>query len=127
MEIQSQADAYVRDNPEAPLALRIGLHCGEANAEDGEYYGEAVLLIDGICAAADTGEITCSEEIVERATGPAFAFTDAGPKPLKGTEIERRVLTLAWKPKPKPVEGRLEYRQIGALPLTAEDVRAANL
>jgi adenylate cyclase len=115
MEIQSEAAVYAEANPEAPLSLRVGLHTGEAGSEDGDYFGEAVMLLDGICAAADAGEISCSEEIVDRARGPAFSFTDVGPKPLKGTELERTIFKLAWKPKPKAAGARVEYRQIGAL------------
>ncbi len=109
--IQQDAHAYAADNPEAPLSLRIGLHTGEASADEGDYHGEAVLLLDGICAAGEAGQITCSEEIA-RAGGSSLRFTDLGPKLLKGTEIERRVLRLEWTPKVK-APGPLEYRQIG--------------
>lgn len=113
--IQQDAHTYAADNPEAPLSLRVGLHIGEAAADDGEYHGEAVLLLDGICAAGEAGQVTCSEEIAARTGGSNLRFTDLGPKMLKGTEIERRVLRVEWTPKMKP-PGPLEYRQIGAQP-----------
>lgn len=111
--IQQDAHAYAADNPEAPLSLRVGLHTGQAAADEGEYHGEAVLLLDGICAAGEAGQITCSEEIAARTGGSNLRFADLGPKLLKGTEIERRVLKVEWAPKVKP-PGPLEYRQIGA-------------
>lgn len=110
--IQQDAHTYAADNPEAPLSLRVGLHTGEAAADEGEYHGEAVLLLDGICAAGEAGQITCSEEIAARTGGSSLRFTDLGPKLLKGTEIERKVLKLEWTPKVK-APGPLEYRQIG--------------
>lgn len=113
--IQQDAHTYAADNPEAPLSLRVGLHIGEAAADEGEYHGEAVLLLDGICAAGEAGQITCSEEIAARTGGSSLRFVDLGQKLLKGTEIERRVLKLEWTPKMK-APGPLEYRQIGAQP-----------
>ena len=113
--IQQEAFSYAADNPEAPLSLRVGLHTGQAAADDGEYHGEAVLLLDGICAAGDAGQIVCSEEIAGRAASGSLRFTDLGPKLLKGTEIERKVFKLEWTPKMKP-PGPLEYRQIGVQP-----------
>ncbi len=113
--IQQEAHTYAADNPEAPLSLRVGLHTGQAAADEGEYHGEAVLLLDGICAAGEAGQITCSEEIAARAAGGNLRFTDLGPKQLKGTEIERQVLRIEWTPKMK-APGPLEYRQIGAQP-----------
>ena len=114
MYIQQEAHTYATDNPEAPLSLRVGLHTGQAAADEGEYHGEAVLLLDGICAAGEAGQIVCSEEIAARA-GTNLRFFDLGPKLLKGTEIERKVFRLDWTPKMKP-PGPLEYRQIGTQP-----------
>jgi adenylate cyclase len=112
MAIQQEAVSYAADNPEAPLSLRVGIHSGQAAAEEGEYHGEAVLLLDGICAAGEAGQIVCSEEIAARASGGALRFSDLGLKLLKGTEIERKVFKLEWTPKTK-APGPLEYRQIG--------------
>ena len=114
MYIQQEAYAYATENPDAPLALRVGLHAGQAEKDDGDYHGEAVLLLDGICAAGETGQIVCSEEIAARA-GTNLRFFDLGPKLLKGTEIERKVFKLDWTPKMKG-PGPLEYRQIGTQP-----------
>lgn len=111
--IQQDAHTYAADNPEAPLSLRVGLHTGQAAADEGGYHGEAVLLLDGICAAGEAGQITCSEEIAARTGGSNLLFVDLGQKLLKGTESERRVLKVEWTPKVKP-PGPLEYRQIGA-------------
>ena len=115
MAIQQEAFTYAADTPEAPLSLRVGLHIGQAANEEGEYHGEAVLLLDGICAAGEAGQIVCSEELAARAGGGALRFTDLGPKLLKGTEIERKVFKLEWTAKTK-APGPLEYRQIGGKP-----------
>ena len=95
--------------------MRVGLHVGQATADEGEYHGEAVLLLDGICAAGEAGHVTCSEEIAACTGGSSLRFIDLVLRLLKGTEIERRVLRIEWAPKIKP-PGPLEYHQIGARP-----------
>lgn len=111
MEMQQSAINYARDNPEAPLILRIGIHTGEATIEDGEYYGPALAMLNGVCSAAGETEIFCSEEAKSRAVGPVFRFQDMGKRKLKdGTDAQ--LFRLEFTPKTK-APGPLEYRQIG--------------
>jgi len=116
IEIQQEATAYARDNPDAPLALRLGVHTGQASFEDGEYYGPALPVLNGVCSAAETDAIFVSEEVKAKSEGPAFRFTDMGKQVLKGSQAERQLYKLEWTPKPKVVKGPLEYRQIGTKP-----------
>ena len=113
IEIQQEATAYAKDNAEAPLVLRVGVHTGEASYEEGEYFGPALGMLNGVCAAAGETQIFFSEEAKARCVGPAFRFQDIGRRKLKGTEVEAAVFKLEWTPKAKVVKGPLEYTQIG--------------
>lgn len=120
IEIQDDCAAYSRDNPEAPLLLRLGVHYGEASFEEGEYYGPALAVLNGVCSAAGEGQVYCSEEAKSRCMGPAFRFQDMGKHKLKGGQAEVPVFKLEWSPKIKPVTGPLEYGQIGRKANTAD-------
>ncbi len=113
IEIQQEGSAYAKDNPDAPLVMRLGIHTGEASYEEGEYYGPALSVLNGVCAAAGDGQIFCSEEAKSRSVGPAFRFQEIGRRKLKGSQAESLLFKLEWTPKIKAVKGPLEYKQIG--------------
>jgi len=113
MEIQQEGAAYARDNPEAPLVMRLGIHTGEASFEEGEYYGPALSILNGVCSAAGDGQIFCSEETKSRCMGPAFKFLDMGKRKLKGSDREALLFSLEWKPKVAQPKGPVEYTHIG--------------
>jgi adenylate cyclase len=117
IEIQQEGTAYAGDNPDAPLMMRIGIHTGEASFEEGEYYGPALGILNGVCAAAGDNQIFCSEEAKNRSVGPAFRFQDMGKRKLKGAQIDAQLFKLDWTPKIKAVKGPLEYTQIGKTPI----------
>jgi len=116
MDIQREATAYAQDNPSAPLVLRVGVHIGDAVLEDGEYYGSAISILNGVCAVVDGGEICCSAAIRRKVAGPAFRFEDLGLRTLKGSSATVEVHKLLWEPKRPTGPGVLEYRQIGTAP-----------
>ncbi|MEQ9449018.1 MAG: adenylate/guanylate cyclase domain-containing protein, partial [Rhodospirillaceae bacterium] len=113
MDIQQEADAYSKDNPNAPLELRVGLHAGSAGFEDGEYFGEPLLLLNGICDAADTGQIAVSQAIQSKCVGSVFRFADLGSVPVKNAPDPLQLFQLEWTPKSRAPKRELEYRQIG--------------
>ena len=53
--IQKAFAAYNKENPEAPLYLRIGLSAGEPIEEHGDLFGKAVQLAARLCAHAEAG------------------------------------------------------------------------
>jgi adenylate cyclase len=112
MEIQQEGSNYARENPDAPLVMRLGVHTGEASFEEGEYYGPTLQILNGVCAAAGDNQIFCSEEAKSKAVGPVFKFEDMGKRTLKGSGLEWKVFKLNWTPKVKP-QGPVEYTQIG--------------
>lgn len=113
MEIQQEGTSYARDNPDAPLVMRLGIHTGEASVEEGEYYGPALSILNGICAAAGDDQIFCTEEVKSKCVGPVFRFQDMGMRTLKGSQLQCRAFKLEWTPKMKAPKGPVEYKQIG--------------
>ena len=116
IEIQQAVAEFVADNPDAPLELRIGLHAGNAGFEDGEYFGEPLLALGGICDAAEDGQIYCSGAIQAKCPSPAFTLDDIGEQSVKRVEGPINLFRLSWKPKARAPKGELEYRQIGTRP-----------
>jgi adenylate cyclase len=115
IDIQQEAATFSLDNPAAPLAVRIGVHTGEAVFEGGEYYGPAVAGVNGICAAAAPGEICCSMAVRQKM--PSSLRTETlGAKVLKGSATATEVFKVLWEPRRAAAKGVLEYRQIGAPP-----------
>ena len=116
IEIQQDALVYALDNPKAPLELRVGIHSGIAGYEDGEYFGEAVSLLGGVCDAAATGHIACTPEVQSKCIGSAFQFSDMGEVEVKNSPDPVYLFKVEWTPKSRAPKGELEYRQLGTKP-----------
>jgi class 3 adenylate cyclase len=76
------------------ISVRMGMHSGEAIAEEGDLFGRSVVLAARIAAQAVGGEILVSEALVrncsERTNGE-FAFDDGRELELKGLSGTHRV------------------------------------
>jgi class 3 adenylate cyclase len=114
IDIQQEATTFAADNPTAPLALRIGLHTGEAVFEDGEYYGPAISIVNGICALVSTTEICCSVSVRQKIPS-SFRVEDLGATAVKGAANLLQVFKLIWEPKRVSKKPALEYRLIGGV------------
>src|SRR5262245_11661529 len=67
------------------LALRVGLHFGEAPREETDYFGTPVLIARRLCEQAQAGQILSSGIVVGLLAGrQAFRFTEVGVLALKG-------------------------------------------
>jgi class 3 adenylate cyclase len=78
IEIMRALELHARSRPTDALRIRIGMHTGEAFAEDGDLYGRAVVLAARIANQARGGEILVSalvREIVESPGDLAFGTT----------------------------------------------------
>jgi len=71
----------------APV-LRAGLHLGETTvAEDGDVYGDVVNTAARLQGAAEPGTVLVSEDVWRQLRRrPAFHFTEAGVREMKGLE-----------------------------------------
>jgi class 3 adenylate cyclase len=75
------------------ISVRMGIHSGEAIAEDGDLFGRSVVLAARIAAQAVGGEILVSEALTEICSGDdvPFAFSSGRELELKGLAGTHRV------------------------------------
>ena len=65
MAIQRALQAHARSHPDEAIAVRMGLHTGEALKEGDDFFGTHVALAARIAAAARGGEILVSSLLKE--------------------------------------------------------------
>jgi adenylate cyclase len=75
--------------------LRVGIHAGEAVADDDDLVGRVINLAARVTEAADPGEILITEPVADHLS-PGVALADRGLRPLKGFEQPRHLLAVAW-------------------------------
>src|SRR4029453_14195161 len=67
------------------LALRVGLHAGEALVDETDYFGTPVVIARRLCEQAQAGQILCSGLLVGLLAGrQAFRFSEVGSPGLSG-------------------------------------------
>jgi class 3 adenylate cyclase len=83
------------------VRVRMGLHAGEAIAEEGDFFGRSVILAARIAAQAGGTEILVSESLKQRAEGDgATVGFDAGRElELKGLAGTHTVFRADWEPR----------------------------
>ena len=69
----------------------LGLNAGEPIEEDGDLFGETVILAARIAAMAQGGEILASMAVRELCAGKGFLFADLGDQAMRGFEDPVRV------------------------------------
>jgi adenylate cyclase len=80
------------------LAVRVGLHTGQALRVGVGYFGKAVILSARIAASAEPGEILASGQLRERVReSAAFRFDRERWLALKGFVHPSRVFAVAWR------------------------------
>jgi class 3 adenylate cyclase len=77
--------------------LRVGIHAGEAVADDNDLVGRVINLAARVTDAAEPGEILITEPVADHLS-PGVALVDRGLKPLKGFAQPRHLLAVAWHP-----------------------------
>jgi class 3 adenylate cyclase len=68
---------------ETPLRVRMGLHTGEAEWRDGDYFGTVVNRAARLMAIGHGGQVLCSAATVELVGDGEFAFSDLGEHRLR--------------------------------------------
>ncbi len=96
--VQQRLDARNRNATE-PLAVRIGLATGDADAADDDYFGEAVVEAARLCAAADGGQILATEtvQLLSRQRTD-HEFVPLGARTYKGFDRPIPVCEVQWEP-----------------------------
>jgi class 3 adenylate cyclase/pimeloyl-ACP methyl ester carboxylesterase len=95
--VQRAVAARVREDPEMPLRVRIGLNAGEPVAENQDLFGTAVQLAARVCAQAQPGEILIPEGVRHLVAGKGFLFSDRGDVVLRGFEDPVRLYEVRWR------------------------------
>lgn len=95
--IQRTLDEYNRRNADAAIHTRIGLNTGEVLREDGELFGNAVILASRVMSQAGADEILISE-LMYRLVQPSgeVRVLDRGLFALKGFPEEQRLYEVEW-------------------------------
>jgi class 3 adenylate cyclase/tetratricopeptide (TPR) repeat protein len=97
--IQQAFERRNRDSSE-PLLVRVGVALGDADVEDGDYFGVPVVEASRLCAKARGGEILVTD-VVRALTGSrgGFEFEALGAIELKGLDQPVAVCRVVWLPR----------------------------
>ena len=87
-EVREAADGF-------PLEVRIGIHAGEAVAEQGDLIGQVVNLASRVTGLAEPNEILVTEPVADHLDG-AVAVEDRGLHKLRGVSRPRHLLAVSW-------------------------------
>jgi class 3 adenylate cyclase/tetratricopeptide (TPR) repeat protein len=93
---------------EEQLLIRIGVSMGEADEEQGDFFGPPVVEAARLCNLCIGGQILTSA-LLQSFVGVrgGFAFEPLGPHDLKGLPEPTEVLTVAWEPAPDQLDPEL--------------------
>jgi adenylate cyclase len=83
--LQRAFDERNASSPE-PVTVRVGLNAGEPIQEDGDVFGETVILAARIAAKAEGAEILVANAVRELCSGKGFLFADRGEFVAEGFE-----------------------------------------
>jgi len=76
--------------------LRIGVHAGEAMADDNDLVGRVINLASRVTSAAGASEVLVTEPVADHLS-PGVALTDRGLVALKGIAQPRHLLAVDWR------------------------------
>ena len=88
-----------------PLRVRIGVHTGDAELRDRDYYGPAVNRAARLMAAAQGGQILVSlatEELARDALDDGLSFIDLGEHRLRDLARPERIFQVTGPGSPRP-------------------------
>ncbi|MEA2460408.1 MAG: cyclic di-GMP phosphodiesterase [Actinomycetota bacterium] len=84
---------------DVPIGLRIGLHAGEAELRDGDYYGTWVVVAKRLCDAAGAGQILASSLVHGLGSSRSeLRFRGLDPVRLKGVAEPVVPYEVLWEP-----------------------------
>ena len=71
------------------VAIRAGVHAGEAYTVEDQLFGTCVTVAARVAAQAGAGELLTTETVSDLVSGSGFTFCDAGVRELKGVGPRR--------------------------------------
>jgi class 3 adenylate cyclase len=97
IEVQRAFAERGAERPDERVRVRMGLHTGEAIAEEGDFFGRNVILAARIAAQAAGDEVLVSEALHDHADGEDGLDFDGGRElELKGLAGRHRVYRAEW-------------------------------
>jgi len=101
-----QQEIAARSPNAEPLAIRIGVAVGEAEADDGDYFGLPVVEAARLCAHADSGDILTTDLVrtLVRSRG-GFELQRLGGLELKGLDEPVEAFRVLWSPMARELTG----------------------
>jgi class 3 adenylate cyclase/pimeloyl-ACP methyl ester carboxylesterase len=91
-----RAFAERNESADEPLRVRMGMNAGEPVEDEGDLFGETVILASRIASEADAGEILVPEPVRHLLAGKGFVFADRGEFVPKGFEDTVRLFEVRW-------------------------------
>ena len=80
------------------LSVRIGFHWGQAIADDGDVYGNAVNIAARVSGLANTGEITVTADVVQRLSAGVVPMPQLLDEiAVKGIDEPLSVYRIPWR------------------------------
>lgn len=97
--VAMQQGIAARPDSAEPLLIRVGVAVGEADAEDGDYFGLPVVEAARLCAHAEGGEILTTDmvRLLARSRG-GFDLESVGDLELKGLDDPVTAYRVRWEP-----------------------------
>jgi class 3 adenylate cyclase len=80
---------------ELDVALRVGVHTGECELQDGKVTGIAVNIGARVAAAAGPGEVLVSSTVKDLVAGSGIEFLERGRHELRGIPGEWQLYAVA--------------------------------
>ena len=97
--VQQAVDLHNRTSGLRPLEVRVGLHLGEVEEDEGDLFGTAVVVTDRLCKLAGGGQILVSDLMrAVVASRGEFKFELLGERSLKGFADPVVVSSVIWEP-----------------------------
>ncbi len=98
IEVQRAFEERAAERPDERIRVRIGLHTGEAIAEEGDFFGRNVILAARIAAQARGGEILVSEALHDQCgSEERIEFGEPRELELKGLAGTHTVYRAHWE------------------------------
>jgi hypothetical protein len=97
--VEMQQVVAARPATTVPMSMRVGLAVGEAEPEDGDWYGRPVVEAARMCARCEGGDILVTDmvRLLARSRG-VFEFELVGDLALKGLDEPVRAHRVHWEP-----------------------------
>jgi class 3 adenylate cyclase len=96
VEVQ-RAFANRNESNAEPLHVRMGLNSGEPIEDNGDLFGESVILASRIADQAIQGEILVAEAVRHLLAGKGFVFIDRGEFVPKGFDDAVHLFEVDWR------------------------------